>query len=211
MIAPRSLTAVMAALLPVAGTLGCAHFAVGGERPGAVDLARPPAVPAARGATLPGRPVATALAVSPGVLAGAGWRGVTRDGNNWEAALGFELGLHRARVKRLETTEDAQHDFGFEPDAWWGVNLGWTPAATRTEAPGPFLPPSTYVELQWSSLTHGLAGGVALAPGDLRRERTGLQVVPFSGPLYWRFQLLFDGTFVTELGLALKVPLLISF
>jgi hypothetical protein len=212
--APPVGAASAAALLAFApGMFSCVHLPIRDAGPGTIDLWQPPAALAAPGATLPRRPPATAVAVSPGVLAGAGWRNIRGGGNSGGASLGFELGLHRARVRRTETGEDGQLDFGGERDAWWGVNVGWTPSETRTSSTSSraILPPSMYVELQWSRLVYGLAAGAALSPGDLRRERAGLQVVPMSGPLFLRLQLLLDGTFATELGVALKLPVLISF
>jgi len=45
----------------------------------------------------------------------------------------------------------------------------------------------------------------------VRRATTGVQLTPLWGPLYLRLQLLFDGTAVFEAGLAVKVPVLLSF
>jgi hypothetical protein len=41
--------------------------------------------------------------------------------------------------------------------------------------------------------------------------RSGVQLTPLCGPFYLRLQSMFDGSLSIELGLAIKVPILVSF
>jgi hypothetical protein len=205
-----------AGLAVVALLTGCAHFRLR-DGPGDVDLARPPPVIEARGATLPRPTIDRALVVSPGVLAGLG----TRQGDNGairEAGLGFELSISATHVHLSETALDNEgRDYGFDQRLLaWGVNLGWTPSATRS--PGQVNhQPSAYVEAQWwhdldpqEPIPLGVAAGVAFTPDDSRRARTAVQIAPMLGPLYTRFQFLLDGNIAFEVGLALKIPVVLS-
>jgi hypothetical protein len=198
-----------AGLAVIALLTGCAHFRLR-DGPGDVDLARPPPAIEARGATLPRPTLDRALAVSPGVLAGAGARqldsGMTR-----EAGLGFELGIYATHVKLAETVlarEKRDYGFGDHPRAW-GINLGWTPSATRSAGHASHQP-AAYVEGQWQSELGGVAAGMAFTPGDSRRSRTAVQIAPMWGPAYGRFQVLLDGNIAFEVGLALKIPVILS-
>jgi len=203
----RALAVFVAAALTSSGCLYTAQ--IGRDRPGHVDLVVPPAVLPARG-TLPAEPVGgPAMIVSPGVLADLGTRranGSTRD----EAALSFELGLYftHATPPAVILAEDGNR---YRLGPWQlGVNVGWTPAATRSSTP-PVAPPSMFVEVQGRYEFYGLAAGVALTPGDARDARTGFQLAELLGPLYLRQQVLLDGSFEVALGLALKVPLMLAF
>ena len=57
----------------------------------------------------------------------------------------------------------------------------------------------------------GLAFGVALSPGEWTRARSGFQLTPLCGPFYLRLQSMFDGSLSIDLGVAIKIPILISF
>jgi hypothetical protein len=189
---------------------GCLYTAqIGRDRPGHVDLVAPPAVLPARG-TLPAEPVrGPAMIVSGGVLADVGTRLV--DGSTrGEAALAFELGLYftHATPPAVILADDRN---GYRLGPWQlGVNVGWTPAATRSSTPA-VAPPSMFVEAQGRYEWCGLAAGVAVTPGDARDARTGFQLAELLGPLYLRQQLLLDGSFVVALGLALKAPIVLAF
>ncbi|HXU60382.1 MAG TPA: hypothetical protein VN962_01685 [Polyangia bacterium] len=198
--------AVLMAVVTV--TIGCANIQVGGTLPGRVDLWRPPNAPAATGATLaPPAPEPT-LIVSPGVLGGTGVR-ETAGIAQAEAGLGFELGLYWTRVTPDETAI-AGHAPGFSrPRAAVGLNLGWTPAELRSGRRD--HQPTTYVELQGRQDFWGLAFGVALSPGEWSRARSGVQLTPLCGPFYLRLQSTFDGSLAIELGVAIKIPVLILF
>jgi hypothetical protein len=187
---------------------GCVHLRLR-DGAGDVDLGRPPPALAARGATLPRPPWDRALVVSPGVLVGAGVRSaegvVTR-----ERGVGFELGLYATRIRLDEMMLDGERlDYGFGPVFQaWGVNLGWNPPATRSSVES--HQPSAYIEAQWRRELAGLAAGVAFTPEDARRVRTALQITPLLGPAYARVQLLLDGNVAFEVGIAIKLPVLIS-
>jgi hypothetical protein len=196
-----------AGVLPLALLAGgCLHLRLR-DGAGDVEVGRPPPALAARGATLPRPPWDRALVVSPGVLVGAGARhaeGVVIR----EHGLGFELGLYATRVKLDEMVFDGKSpDYGFAEDAW-GLNLGWTPPETRSSVPR--NQPSTYVEGQWRHELAGLAAGLAFTPEDAGRARTAFQVTPLLGPAYARVQILLDGNFAFEVGLAIKFPVVIS-
>lgn len=192
----------------VAATVGCANFQIGGALPGKVDLWQPPNAVAAQGATLaPPAPEPT-LIISPGVLAGTGAR-ETAGGSQAEAALGFELGLYWTRVTPDEKVL-AGEALGFtRPRSTLGLNLGWTPTELRSGRSD--HQSTTYVELQGRHDFWGLAAGVALSPGEWTRARSGVQLTPLCGPFYLRLQSMFDGSLSIELGVAIKVPVLISF
>ena len=91
------------------------------------------------------------------------------------------------------------------------MNVGWTPPETRTLKPA--VPqPAMYVELQGRyQLFWGLAAGAALTPGDGRAARNGVQLAELFGPLYLRQQVLFDGSFAISAGIAVKLPVTLSF
>ena len=197
-----------AGMAVIALLAGCAHFRLR-DGPGDVDLSRPPPAIDARGATLPRPTLDRAPALSPGVLAGAGARqldsGMTR-----EAGLGFELGVYATHVKLADRIlADTKRDYGYgdHPTAW-GINLGWTPPATRSGQTD--HQPAAYVEAQGWYAAGGVAAGVAFTPGDSRRARTALQIAPLLGPFYGRFQVLLDGNIAFEVGLALKIPVILS-
>ena len=198
-----------AGLVAIALLSGCAHFRLR-DGPGEVDLARPPPAIEARGATLPRPTLDRALVLSPGVLAGAGARQVD-SGMSRESGLGFELGIYATHVKLAETIlGDAGRDYGYgENPRAWGINLGWTPSATRSPDHASHQP-TAYVEGQWRSELEGLAAGVAFTPGDARRARTAVQIAPMWGPFYGRFQVLLDGNIAFEVGVAVKVPVILS-
>lgn len=186
---------------------GCVHVRLR-DSAGDVDLGRPPAALAARGATLPRPPSDRALVVSPGVLVGAGARRaegvVTR-----EHGLGVELGLYATRIRLDEFMLDgARPDYGFGELQAWGLNLGWTPSSTRSSVEN--HQPSAYAEGQWRRDFAGLAAGIAFTPEDPRRARTAVQITPLFGPAYARVQALLDGNFAFEVGVAIKFPVLIS-
>jgi len=197
-----------AGMAVIALLAGCAHFRLR-DGPGDVDLSRPPPAIDARGATLPRPTLDRALALSPGVLAGAGARqldsGMTR-----EAGLGFELGVYATHVKLADRIlADTKRDYGYgDPPTAWGINLGWTPSATRSGQTD--HQPAAYVEAQGWYEAGGVAAGVAFTPGDSRRARTALQIAPLLGPFYGRFQVLLDGNIAFEVGLALKIPVILS-
>jgi len=205
-----------AGLAVIALLSGCAHFRLR-DGPGDVDLARPPSAIEARGATSPRPTNDRALVLLPGVLGGLG----VRQGDNGavrEAGLGFELSIHPTHVHLSDTAlGNERRDYGFEQRSQaWGVNLGWTPSATRSPAQVNHQP-SAYVEAQWwhqldpqEVIPLGVAAGVAFTPDDPRRARTAVQIAPMLGPLYGRFQVLLDGNLAWEVGLAVKVPIVIS-
>ena len=190
-------------------TFGCLHMQVGRDRPGHVALAAPPAALVARG-TLPAEPVpAPAIVVSAGAM--LDWGARCLDGAcRREGALGFELGLYFTRVTLAQITTNQR-----DPDYSWslwslGVNVGWTPPETRTFTPA--VPqPAMYAEVQGRYGVYGLAAGAAITPGDGRAARNGFQLAELWGPVYLREQVLLDGSFAISLGLALKVPVTISF
>jgi len=199
----------VAGLAVIASLTGCAHVRLR-DGPGDVDLARPPSAIDARGATLPRPTLDRALALSPGVLVGAGARqldsGMTR-----EAGLGFELGIYATHVQladRVLINEKRDYGYGDHPTAW-GINLGWTPTATRTHGQTDHQP-AAYVEAQGWYEGGGVAAGLAFTPGDSRRGRTAIQIAPLLGPFYGRFQVLLDGNIAFEIGLALKIPVILS-
>jgi hypothetical protein len=104
----------------------------------------------------------------------------------------------------------AGHAPGFSrPRSAVGLNLGWTPAELRSRRSDHH--PTTYVELQGRHDFWGLAFGVALSPGEWSRARSGVQLPPLCGPFYLRLQSAFDGSLAIELGVAIKIPVLISF
>ncbi len=192
----------------VAATVGCANFQIGGTLPGKVDLWQLPNAPAARGATLaPPAPEPT-LVVSPGVLGGTGAR-ETAGAAQAEAALGFELGLYWTRVTPDDKTLVGDTPGFSRPRSAFGLNLGWTPTELRSGRSD--HQPTTYVELQGRHDFWGLAVGVALSPGESTRARSGVQLTPLCGPFYLRLQSMFDGSLSIELGVAIKIPILISF
>jgi hypothetical protein len=199
--------AVLLAL--VAATFDCATFQVGGgPLPGKVDLSQPPSAMAARGAVLAPPAPEPALIVSPGVLGGTGAR-QTAGTSQAEAALGFELGLYLAKVIPAETVPAGAAPGFTRPRSAFGLNLGWTPVQLRSGRSD--HQPTTYAELQGRHDFWGLAVGVALSPGDWTRARSGVQVTPLCGPFYLRLQSMFDGRLSVELGLAIKIPVLIAF
>jgi hypothetical protein len=192
----------------VATTVGCANVQSGGRLPGKVDLWRPPDAPAARGATpAPPAPEPT-LMVSPGVLAGTGARETAR-AVQAEAALGFELGLYGTRVTPDEKALVGETPGSTRPRSAFGLNLGWTPTKLRSGRSD--HQPTSYVELQGRRVFWGLAVGVALSPGEWTRARSGVQATPLCGPFYLRLQTMFDGSLSVELGVAIKIPALVSF
>jgi len=192
----------------VAAAVGCANFQIGGALPGKVDLWQPPDAPAARGSMLaPPAPEPT-LIVSPGVLAGTGAR-ETAGAAQAEAALGFELGLYWTQVTPHEKILAGETPSFTRPSSALGVNLGWTPNQLRSGRSD--HQPTTYVELQERHDLWGLAVGVAVSPGEWTRARSGVQLTPLCGPFYLRLQSTFDGSLSTELGVAIKVPVLMSF
>jgi hypothetical protein len=192
----------------IAATMGCASYQIGATLPGKVDLWQPPSAPAARGATPAAPAPQHTLVISPGALAGTGVRETAGVWQN-EAALGLELGLYWTRVTPDETVL-AGDSLGFSrPRSAFGLNLGWTPSALRSGSSEHQA--KTYLELQGRRDLWGLALGVALSPGDATRARTGLQLTPLWGPFYLRVQTMFDGALSLELGVALKVPVLLSF
>jgi len=188
---------------------GCVHRQIGGGQPGHVVLEQPPAVLAARG-TLPAKPLpAPAVVVSAGAILDWGER--CSGSCAPEGTLGFELGLYFTRVNRGETFQASDpHDIGRVP---WelGVNVGWTPPETRTLTLA--VPqPTMYVELQGRyHFFFGLAAGVAVTPGDGRAGRNGVQLAEMLGPFYLRQQLLFDSSFALSAGVAVKLPVTLSF
>jgi hypothetical protein len=189
-------------------SIGCAHVQLGGTVPGQVDLWRPPNAPAAPGALLaPPAPEPT-LVVSPGVLAGTGVREAAGAGQG-EAALGFELGLYWTRVTPNDRAPAGEAPGFTRPRSALGLNLGWTPTALRSGRSA--HQPTTYVELQARGDWWGLALGAALSPAEWTRARTGFQLTPLSGPFYLRLQAMLDGSLSIELGVAIKIPVLISF
>jgi hypothetical protein len=196
-------------LIVVALSTGCVHLRLS-DGPGDVDLARPPPAIAARGATLPRPPRDPALVVSPGVMAGVAARHTDRAFSS-DAGLGFELGIYATRVNLSDTVlEGKAPDYGFGPDAQaWGINLGFTPSATRSPQQKTHQP-SAYVEAQWRCDLAGVAAGAAFTPWDSRRALTAVQVTPMYGPLYARVQVLLDGNLACELGVALKIPIVVS-
>jgi hypothetical protein len=199
----------VAGLAAIALSAGCVHLRLR-DGPGDVDLARPPPAIEARGATLPRPTRDRALVLSPGVLAGMGVREVD-SGASREAGLGLELGIYATHIKLNEMVlGNAGRDYGYgaHPQAW-GINLGWTPSATRSAGHASHQP-SAYVEAQWRYEFEGVAAGVAFTPGDSRRARTAVQVAPMLGPFYGRLQVLLDGNIAFELGVALKIPVVIS-
>ena len=69
-----------------------------------------------------------------------------------------------------------------------------------------------YAELQGRyRFFYGLAAGVAVTPGDGRAARNGVQLAELFGPFYLRQQVLFDGSFAISGGVALKLPIMLSF
>jgi hypothetical protein len=69
-----------------------------------------------------------------------------------------------------------------------------------------------YVELQGRyQFFYGLAAGVAVTPGDGRAGRNGVQLAELVGPFYLRQQVLFDSSFAISAGVAVKLPVTLSF
>jgi hypothetical protein len=208
--------AAFASLAVIALSAGCVHFRLR-DGPGHVDLARPPPAIEARGATLPRPTTDRALVLMPGVLGGVGVR-QSDNGAIREAGLGVELSIYATHVHLSDTAlGNKGRDYGFDhgPQAW-GINLGWTPSATRSPAQVNHQP-SAYVEAQWwhgldprEPVLLGVAAGVAFTPDDPRRARTAVQIAPMLGPLYGRFQVLLDGNIGFELGVAVKIPVILS-
>jgi len=144
----------------------------------------------------------------PGVLGGTGAREAAGAAQA-EAALGFELGLYWTRVTPDDKTLVGDTPWFSRPRSAFGLNLGWTPTELRSGRSD--HQPTTYVELQGRQDLWGLALGVALSPGEWTRARSGVQLTPLCGPFYLRLQSMFDGSLSIELGVAIKIPILISF
>ena len=119
------------------------------------------------------------------------------------------LGLYLAQVIPAETVRAGEAPGFTGPHSAFGLNLGWTPVQLRSGRSD--HQPTTYAELQGRQHFWGLAIGVALSPGDWTRARSGVQVTPLCGPFYLRLQSMFDGRLSVELGLAIKIPVLIAF
>jgi hypothetical protein len=195
----------------VLGAPACVLPHTGSERPGHVELAEPPAALAARG-TLPAAPVPSpAVIISGGAMLDGGTRCVATICRG-EGTVGLELGLYFTRVTRAEVVARPEPSDTYVPPWQLGLNVGWTPAEARTSMT-PVPPPVMYVEAQ-GRVDHGLYGlaaGVALTPGDGRDARNGFQIAELLGPLYLRQQLLLDGSYAISGGVAVKVPVLVSF
>ncbi|HJZ86209.1 MAG TPA: hypothetical protein VKN99_13610 [Polyangia bacterium] len=192
----RALAVVVPVLLAaMAG--GCVHWHLEHNAPGLIDVHKPPEHIAEPQPEDPEDPGERMLVLSGGGLVGGGWGAGGAAGNRSVASAGGEISL----LVGSTPFSHREDNFFVYPLTALGLNLGWTLYDSDGTGLGPL-----YAELQLQDLPHltGLAAGWAVDPDD---RVHGPQATGSFGPVYVRFNYLFDRGSALTVGLVIKAPL----
>lgn len=188
--------ALLTTLLAGCETIHSTHNA-----PGIIAVMTPPAAPSARAVERPADPGEHVLVWNAGALGGLGFASSSHDGDTGVRSVSVESSVHLGTSKYSHPIDGGLSALGDGPR--WGLNVGWTSGNAARPAHE-----AVYGEIQYTnSFIYSFSAGWAV---DVDRSRQGPQFTASFLPLYVRTTTMLGGGTSGEVGLVIKIPLVIS-